>query len=228
MKNYVRAISVAIAAVSLCAVSSLSAVAVEPSSTEQQALTAFKANLDNPKDLQAFEALDSEQKNELASYLLGEIDPFAEAEKTGVEPKGQFEVVTDEVETAPVLSKKLSGTAARAASTTKTVSAWQSFTFAGVTISKTTVRMNYTVSGGSAKKVSSYSCVVNANYDPFAEVHTSKDGSWVSGGKATAECLVKVKRGTPTPWGQVTWSTKSNVQYVTGNGRGSVTSHGWR
>ena len=114
------------------------------------------------------------------------------------------------------------------AASTRTVSAWQSFLFAGITISKTSVRETYYYSGANATTIASYTCVVDANYDPFSSVSVAKAGAYVSAGKATAECRVTVKRGVPTPWGQVSWSTASNVQFVTGNGSGSVTSHGWR
>jgi hypothetical protein len=88
--------------------------------------------------------------------------------------------------------------------------------------------VTYQVSGVSATSITSYSCIVDANYDPFSTVTSSKNSAWVSLGRATAECKVTVKRGTPTPWGQVTFSTRSNIQYVTGNGSGAVTAHGWR
>jgi hypothetical protein len=39
---------------------------------------------------------------------------------------------------------------------------------------------------------------------------------------------VSVKRGVPTPWGPIAWSTASNIQFVTGTGSGAVSSHGWR
>lgn len=148
---------------------------------------------------------------------------------SGASAEGDFKVESGESSSSLVSpgAGAALGAVSRAAST-KTVSAWQSFTFAGITISKTTVRVTYEVSSGKAKKVASYSCIVNANYDIMAEVSSSKDGSWVSSGKATAECNVTVKRGAPTPWGQVTWSTASNVQFVTGSGSGAVTAHGWR
>ena len=115
-----------------------------------------------------------------------------------------------------------------AAGATRSVSAWQSFLFAGITISKTTVSETYYYSGTSATSIAAYSCAVNANYDPFSSVTTSKSGSYVSSGRATAECKVSVRRGVPTPWGPIAWSTESNVQFVTGTGGGSVYSHGWR
>ena len=188
------------------------------------ALSQFRANLTSAADIAAFDALTAEQQTELSAYLLGQTDPLSELSDT-TERSGDFELRTS---TTTTLTKPKSTAAATAAAATRTVSAWQSFLFAGITISKTTVRETYYYSGANATSIASYSCVVNANYDPFSTVTSSKSGAWVSSGKATAECKVTVKRGVPTPWGQVSWSTASNVQYVTGNGYGSVTSHGWR
>lgn len=188
------------------------------------ALAEFRANITSAADAAAFDALTDDQRSELASYLLGETDPLAELSAEG--RSGNFELRTEK--TASQTKQTAPDYAVSARTATRTVSAWQSFLFAGITITKTTVRETYYYSGANATSIASYSCVVNQNYDPYSTVTTSKDGAWVSSGKATAECKVTVKRGVPTPWGQVTWSTASNVQYVTGNGYGTVTSHGWR
>ncbi|WP_431075091.1 hypothetical protein [Microbacterium phyllosphaerae] len=189
------------------------------SDLSEVALSELRANLTAPADIAAFDALSVEQEAQLAGYLLGETDPFAELSATAPRD-GDFELRTV---TAPTPAE---GVSARAA--TRSVSAWQSFLFAGITISKTTVRETYNYSGANATSVAAYSCVVDANYDPYSQITVSKAGAYVSGGKATAECKVSVKRGVPTPWGPISWSTASNVQYVTGNGAGTVTSHGWR
>lgn len=183
------------------------------------ALSQLRANLTASADIAAFDALSPAQEAELADYLLGEIDPFAGL--SAASPRnGDFELRT------VTAAEPAGGISARAA--TRSVSAWQSFLFAGITISKTTVRETYNYSGANATSIAAYSCVVDANYDPYSQITVSKTGAYVSGGKATAECKVTVKRGVPTPWGPISWSTASNVQYVTGNGAGTVTSHGWR
>lgn len=188
-------------------------------------LAEFRSNLTSAADLDAFDALTVDQRAELAAYLRGESGSIERALEMD-QPTGAFEVRTGTNITATKADAFMSGTTS--ASSTRTVSAWKSFLFAGITISKTTIRETYYYVGASATKVAAYSCVVNANYDPFATVTSSKSGAWVSSGRATAECLVTVKRGVPGPWGPINWSTSSAIQFVTGNGYGSVTSHGWR
>lgn len=183
------------------------------------ALSQFRDNLAAASDIAAFDALTEEQRADLARYLLGETDPLSQLSDSDPHV-GDFELRVGGPASASITPL--------AAGATRTVSAWQSFLFAGITISKTTVRETYLYSGANATRIASYSCVVDANYDPFAEVSVARDGSWISSGKAIAQCKVTVKRGAPSPWGQVTWSTASNVQYVSGNGYGKVVSHGWR
>lgn len=185
-----------------------------------QVLIDFRANLSDVADVAKFDGLTEAQRDELSSYLLGEIDPFSSP--NGLKA-GDFEIVDGE--SASNLAPRL---VALATPATKTISAWQSFVFAGITISKTTVRETYYVSANVATSIATYSCVVDVNYDPFSEVTSVKDGAWISAGKATSECLVTVKRGVPTPLGQITWSTKAQIQFVTGNGYGGVVAHGWR
>lgn len=191
------------------------------------ALEQFRANLTSSSDIAKFDVLTAAQQANLADYLLGKIDPVASMSNTKTH-SGNFEVRTSTTASSTNLSATATTTALVAATGTRTVSAWQSFLFAGITISKTTVSETYYYSGTSATSIASYSCVVNANYDPFSSVTSAKSGKYVSAGKATAECLVTVKRGVPTPWGPIAWSTVQAIQYVTGNGSGYVTSHGWR
>lgn len=189
----------------------------------ESALAQFRAKLTSSVETAKFDALTEGQQAELAAYLLGETDPLAALSST---PRsGNFELRTS---TAAPAKQDRTGSSVAVAGGTRTVSAWQSFLFAGITISKTTVRETYYYSGANATSVASYSCIVDANYDPFSIVTSAKSGAWVSSGRATAECKVVVTRGVPTPWGQVSWSTASNIQYVTGNGYGSVTGSGWR
>ena len=197
----------------------ISAAQAETLDRSETALSQFRANLTAATDIAAFDTLTAEQRAELASYLLGESDPISqlsEAEPTD----GDFELRISAPASTP-------GPSLMAAGSTRSVSAWQSFLFAGITISKTSVGETYYYSGANATGIASYSCVVDANYDPFSQVTSAKSGAWISSGKAVAECRVTVKRGVPSPWGPISWSTASNIQYVSGNGYGNVTSHGW-
>lgn len=187
-----------------------------------QALMEFRANLIDATDVAKFDALTSTQRDQLGSYLIGEIDPFSPQNGLG-DGAGGFEIQTGQYS-----SKTTLRIAALATTATKSISAWQSFVFAGMTISKTTVRETYYVSSNAATSIATYSCIVDVNYDPYSAVTSTKDGAWISAGNATAECLVKVRRGVPTALGQITWSTKSKIQFVTGNGYGGVIAHGWR
>lgn len=49
----------------------------------------------------------------------------------------------------------------------------------------------------------------------------------VGGGQATAKCKVVVKRGVPTPWGTVAWSTYSSIQRLSAKGNGVITYNRW-
>ena len=203
-------------------VSSASAAKTDLSAS---ALSQFRSNLTSSPDIAKFDSLTSAQREALANYLLGSTDPLAKLSEA-TRYAGDVELRTSAKSAVAPSSATMSSVTAAGA--TRSVSAWQSFLFAGITISKTTVSETYYYSGTSATSIAAYSCVVNANYDPFSSVTTSKSGSYVSSGRATAECKVSVRRGVPTPWGTVAWSTASNVQFVTGTGGGSVYSHGWR
>lgn len=190
------------------------------------ALEGFRANLTSTTDIAKFDGLTAEQQATLASYLLGETDPLGKMSKN-TRRAGDFELRTS-AESTLAPSSATTSELSTTAGATRTVSAWESFLFAGITISKTTVSETYYYSGIYASSIATYSCILNANYDPFSSVTTSKSGSYISSGRATAECKVAVKRGVPTPRGTIAWSTVSNVQFVTGTGSGSVYSHGWR
>lgn len=204
---------------------SVSSASAAETDLSMSALVEFRANLTSSPDIAKFDALTAAQQAKLATYLLGETDPFVKLSKTTTR-SGDLELRTSTA-SAPIESSAVSS-AVTAAGATRSVSAWQSFLFAGITLSKTTVYETYYYSGSAATRIASYSCAVNANYDPFSTVTVSKAGAYVGSGRATADCLVSVRRGVPTPWGQVSWSTKSNMQYVTANGNGAVTSSGWR
>ncbi|RKR75655.1 hypothetical protein [Frondihabitans australicus] len=77
------------------------------------------------------------------------------------------------------------------------------------------------------KSLTDYGCQLVKNYDPFSSISMSKQSGILSGGKATYKCYVVVKRGVPSPWGQISTSTRSAYQYMTAAGSG-VTAHGWQ
>ncbi|WP_216099687.1 hypothetical protein, partial [Curtobacterium sp. MMLR14_002] len=103
----------------------------------------------------------------------------------------------------------------------------QWFAFAGIRLTETKVSMSYQYSGTTARKMLGYSCTVVRNVQPFTEVRTSKSSGYISGGQATAKCKVVVKRGVPTPWGTVAWSTYSSIQRLSAKGNGAITYNRW-
>ncbi|WEK12669.1 MAG: hypothetical protein P0Y48_09310 [Candidatus Microbacterium phytovorans] len=207
------------------------------------ALAQFRENLTASSDIAAFDELTRDQRSRLSSYLLGEIDPFAElSSEVARTPSGPptsvsaggFELTLGTRDTAvPKVAASTgsttpSGQVSTLAGSTRSVSRSSSFSFLGITISKTTVRVVYYYSGSRATGIASSSCKVDVNYDPFSTVTSEREGAWISSGKATAECKVVVVRGIFSSWGVITWSTKAALQFVTANGYGTVTAYGWR
>lgn len=192
-------------------------------------------------DIERFDSLSAAQRDELANYLTGELDtitPISQAEvpdgRSTTITQGDFSWMTVEKPDGglsldvmdPAAGKGMLSTTA--SSTVKSIWATQYFTFAGIKISETKVSGSYTARSGKATSIRSHTCNVVRNYDPFSGVSTSKSSSYVSSGKAVFECLVSVKRGIPTPWGHISYSTRENVQYARGTGTGRVDAHGWR
>lgn len=176
------------------------------------------------EELDAFDRLSVDQRDRLAAYFL---DP-AEASKTMDRASGT---------TSGPVAVRTSGDFewgdaaaggsddARAASGTSWGSQW--FAFAGIRLSETKVSETYEYSGTTAKKMLGYSCSVVRNIQPFTEVKSSKSSGYISGGRATAKCKVVVKRGVPTPWGTVAWSTYSSIQRLSAKGNGAITANRW-
>lgn len=187
---------------------------------KEKVLRDFREKLTDAADIEAFNKLTAEQRDALASYLLGEIDPFEEMQREGKNVEGDFEIAESRTD---FQSEQFE---TRAASKSVWTSSY--YKIAGVTITKTSVNLTYSVSSGRPQKVLSYSCVVNANYNPYATVSSSKNAAYVSGNTAVAECLVRVRRGVWTPYGKLNWSDRSNIQYVKGNGAGKAIAYGWR
>lgn len=193
-------------------------------------------------DIERFDNLSNSQRQELARYLTGELEvvtPIAQSPQLGdgtstTIREGNFTWKTveksatgeDLLALQPVSGKGQFSTTAT--TTVKSIWATQYFTFAGIKISETKVSGSYNVRSSRATGIRSHTCNVVRNYDPFSGVSTSKNASYVSGGRAVFECLVSVKRGVPTPWGHISYSTRENVQYARGTGAGRVDAHGWR
>ncbi|KAA0960672.1 hypothetical protein FQ142_07185 [Microbacterium sp. ANT_H45B] len=214
--------------VGMMAFSAAPAVATEVSAPEATALAEFRTNLVERGDsagVAKFDALNAEQRAELAGYFVGEVTPNFGLGSTSGTTKTQRDgdFAFSQSAAAPVTKG-----AALAAATIKNVWGKQWFSFAGIKITETKVSLNYYVSGGRATSVASYTCTVEQNADPTASITSSKAGSYISGSNAVGECKVVVKRGAPTPWGTWSWSTSSGIQYVTGSGTGSYVSGGWR
>jgi len=206
----------------------------EPVDTEQLALTEFRDNLvteDRGEDVQKFDGLNDGQRTNLADYLLGETpatftppsDAEVEYDENGVRyTRGDFTWgVPNEMPTVGM----------RAAGNSMWGTQW--FSFAGIKLIETKLSMTYTVGwdpnrGSVITGIQSYNCYVTQDADIFAEVTASNAKAWPNGWEAVAECEVTVRRGAPTPWGQVTWSSRTGVQYLVGDNTGMVVAHGWR
>lgn len=186
-------------------------------------------NKDNIEQLKRFDKLNANQRDELADYFLGNIfintpqssNYSHQSSQDDIVTRGNFTWETERT------SDSTSGIETRATKSTKHVKATQWFKFLGITISETKVSGTYLVSGGKAVSIKSYACTVLQNLDPLANISSSKNGSYISDGKATMECKVVVKRGAPTPWGGLNWSTREGIQYLTANGQGKVEEEGW-
>lgn len=198
-----------------------SALAVGHSTSAEAVLEEFRANLvsaGRDVDVSRFDALSEERRAELADYFLGKKEvkpePAASSDDQTVGRDGDFEIV------------KVFPRAARAVNE---ISIWgtQWFKFAGILISETKINLSYQNKYAMVDQVLSYSCSVITNNDPTAEITTSKNSAYVSNGDAVAKCDVKVKRGAPTPWGQITWSTSESVQVLKGGNTGRITFNGW-
>ena len=198
------------------------AVAAPSASSTQSAaaLAAFRDQLVKAgaaDDLKRFDALTAEQRDELAGYFLGDASRYNAADFKWSTTRSSLAAPAGAAIAQPM-----------AATTTYSVWATSAFLFAGVTITKTKVAGTYTASAGSATKVNAYACTVVTNYDPLASVSTAKNAGYISGGKAYLQCKVTVKRGLPTPWGTVSWSTREAIQYLRANGSGAVEASGWQ
>lgn len=102
----------------------------------------------------------------------------------------------------------------------------QTVKLAGITISKTRVWADYKTGSGVVKSVTDYGCQLVSSIDPFSSITTSKQSKVLSSGKATVKCAVVVRRGVPTPWGQISTTTRSAYQYMRVNGS-RIEAQGW-
>lgn len=230
----------AMALAAACAVpASAASAATEnstPRATESSVLSGFRSDLErsgSSADVTAFDALDAGQRHELASYFL---DPeVAERVTDEAAVRADTSTTTDQdrgfrwggmVSLDPARGLDQHGAAISAASRTSTGRQW--FAFAGIRLTETKVSETYEYSGSTARRLLGYSCTVVRNIQPFTQVSSSKNSGYISGGQATSKCKVVVKRGVPTPWGTIAWSTYSSIQRLSARGNGAVTFNGWQ
>lgn len=222
------------------------------SSSEQSALSSLRAALAEAgaagskvaaTNLIAFDSLTSAQSLGLARYLTGKSgitaagpSPAATTRVVGgitVSTDGDARWVSESRVAVPKDLHRAEAAKARAtfapAAVTYGVHSYtnESFAIAGITLSTTRVWADYVTGSGVVQRIRDYGCQLIFNFEPSAEITTTKQSQSLSGGKATFKCLVTVKRGIPTPWGQITTSTRQGYQYMSVNGRG-VYSHGWQ
>jgi len=189
-----------------------------------------------------FDALSPSQLTQFSLYLTGDIDPFASIGQTSaagsgftdtrhVQHIGDFQL-TAETNSDIGLGSQGGGVVGpsrlRMAATIYNVHSSYDYTysFAGVKLIKTRVWADYKTQSGVLKSVTDWACQIVQNYDIQAEVSSTKQSRVLSGGVATFKSYVVSKRGVPTPWGQITTSTRSGYQYMKVNGAGIVSS-GW-
>lgn len=233
----------AVVASALAAVPATAATTTQPSATEtgEHALNAAVVLADIRADLltsgaagdvAAFDHLTPDQRDELASYFLdasvaSEVVSGSRSHLLGlttVQTNGDFEWGATDAGASPA-DHNGDPLTTRAASRTSSGTQW--FAFAGIRLSETKVSETYEYSGTTARKLLGYSCTVVRNIQPFTEVKSSKSSGYISGGQATAKCKVVVRRGVPTPWGAIAWSTSSSIQRLSARGNGAVTYNGW-
>ncbi|MDK8532199.1 hypothetical protein QP900_08820 [Corynebacterium marquesiae] len=170
-------------------------------------------------DLSKFEQLSSDQRSELEAFLEGKRVPnlnYGEGETVATD--GDF---SRELKTSPSVTFYAAGGS-------KHIESWDEFKFAGISVTKTKVSGSYeTKPGVGATRILGHQCTVVHNYQPLTQVKTDKSNAYTSGGNATFLCAVEVKRGWPSPWGRISWSTKNATQGVVGNGNGKVINQGW-
>lgn len=193
------------------------------------ALDEFRANLVAKGDAEGvarFDAFTEAQRDELAQYLLGEsvnFTPPADAtwDETGTATKGGFSWEIP------------SGYDVAAQSDNIPVWGTQSFSFLGIPLIVVKNAMVYTVDWNSSKGwivtgVPSSRCTVVYNYDIYASVESVTNAAFVYGTyEAQNECKVTVRRGVPSPWGTIAWSTREAIHVLRADNTGWITRHAW-
>ncbi len=99
--------------------------------------------------------------------------------------------------------------------------------FLGIRITEHQVYGSY-VSDGKPNQILAHECAVKRNFDILSEITTTKSSSYVYGNAAYFSCQVRIKRGVPTPWGNVAWSTTERIHFIGGDGEGRVIRNGAR
>lgn len=203
------------------------AYATDPPVDKEAALTQLRAVLVTRgavDDVAEFDAFNTQQRADLASYLVGEtnvsLDPPADAtwDTNGVATYGNFRWgLPAETETA------------LARNSSNDVSIWgtQWFSFMGIKLIEVKNSMTYTLTYNSSTgtrptAIKNHSCLVTLDTDIFAEVTSEKNSSYPDGWEARAQCKVTIKRGLPVPWGIIVTSTTEGLHTIRGDNMGSV------
>ena len=206
----------------------------------EQVLLDFRANLEEKasagdsvahENIQEFDRLSEAQRTELADYLVGKSEVLPPKDENmkpessdGVLPEyssGNFSWIWEEATPEePLINQEASESIYH-------ISGRQTLKFLGIRITEHEVYGFYT-SDGKPKEILAHECAVKRNYDIFTEITTAKSSSYVHGDGAYFSCQVRIKRGAPSPWGNIAWSTVERIHFIGGNGKGKVVRNGSR
>jgi hypothetical protein len=205
--------------------------------TAEKVLSDFRNNLQKKaaegddvakQNIHEFDSLSADQKSELGDYLLGEKQVNNPKEEDFEKDRSEKSVSRysdgnfswERRESVPQNS-------ADELAQERRIWGTQTFNFLGIKIIEHKVTGSYSADG-KPSQILSHDCAVARNYDPIAEVTTTKSSSYVFEDAASFSCTVRVKRGVPSPWGNVSWSTREGTHVLVGNGAGEVTRNGWQ
>lgn len=204
---------------------------------QKAAIAKFRANLVSKKktsEVAKLDAMTQAQKNTLANYLLGK------SVKINQIPKGAKKVSATAYTyngfkwDRPAATKTAAGVVSASSASSASVWATQWFSFLGIKLIEIRNTMDYRVSfsptrGSYISEIMAQSCTVTLDYDIFAEVSTTPNNKFtLDDWTAESDCFVSVKRGAPTPWGQITWSTYEAIHYLKGDNTGTPVGTGWK
>lgn len=200
-----------------------------PPVDKETALTQFRAGLVTrgvAEDVAKFDAFTTQERADLASYLVGEIHldlaPPADAtwDENGVATYGNFEWG---LPAETVAEQSL------ARNSSYDVSIWgtQWFSFLGVKLIEVKNSITYTLTFSSStgtrpSAIKNHSCMVTLDTDIFAEVTSDKNSSYTDVWQAQGQCKVTVKRGLWVPWGIIVTSSTDGLHTLRGDNMGNV------